>query len=203
MVNVKEYQSLREKTTRDVAGSLGLLPHFNYFKLNNPSAGLPYHNNQHAYSVALLSYQGGVENGLELDELKLLFIASLFHDWNHTGGRSSEQVNLANAVEGALRLMRLQKHPEKDLWTVMFLIYATDNRFDRTGSPSYPLMKQIIADADILQNVEPDYGWFISGLSVELNAPITLESTRKFMAEHNFHTNWARSKVNNALHLIK
>jgi len=198
MLTFEEFQTDRYNRAEYVAQRFGAEYHFRNVTRNNPSKNLPYHNNQHSYTVALQAVNGGLQHKLDDDQLRILFIAGLYHDWNHTG-TGNENENIARAVAGCLAGMRAAGDSDKDMWTVMFLIYATASNF--VVPSKLPLLKAIIRDADLMQNFEFDYPVFFEGLSEELGFPVTVETTKTFLETHLFHTQWGATALSRASHL--
>ena len=164
----------------------------------NPSFNLPYHNNDHCYNVAADAYDLGKEyRELTLDDLRHLLVAGLFHDYAHTGYSHPDSMNITAAVhfiqtvERGLTGMGLE--PEE----VIRLIRATEN--PAPPGVGYRLDEKVMRDADLL-------GWcresnrekFLHGLSIELEEPVTQDSTRKFLSSTKFHTRKAYEKFREA-----
>jgi hypothetical protein len=186
------FQEERKESVQRLAVDLNALSHFVRVDALNPSSNLPYHNNQHAFTVALNVVEGAEQHGLSVDEKRLLFIAALYHDWDHTG-TADEKENIRRAVEGCLDGMREDDESEADRWTVMLLIYATAQYF--YNPPSLSLMKRLLRDADLMQNVEPDREIFFRGLSKELGMAVDADTTQEFLRKHVFLTSWGKQKV--------
>jgi hypothetical protein len=164
----------------------------------NPSAGLPYHNNDHCYNVAVDAYDLGKEFP-EISEstLKHLLVAGLFHDYAHTGYSHPDVLNIAAALqfidEISLKLVSMGLSSTR----IAHLIYSTMNPAPPGGI--HRLDEMIMRDADLL-------GWcqeenqekFLEGLTIEFEEPVTRESTKKFLSSTKFYTEQAVEKFKDA-----
>jgi len=190
------FQSGRKATVQQLGVQLNASSHVARVDSENPSSNLPYHNNQHAFTVAVNVVEGAEAHSLSDEQKRLLFIAALYHDWDHTGTRD-EKENIRRAVEGCLAGMREDNESEADRWTVMLLIYATAQYF--YNPPTLPLMKRLLRDADMMQNMEPDRETFFRGLSKELGIVVDADTTFEFLNKHVFLTVWGKEKAQNYL----
>jgi len=83
---------------------LGLDTYLEYFIEHGQSSrartdhSLAYHDTTHSYQVALNCYEGGLYSGISNKELRVLMVAGLFHDANHTRGKHGDAVNIDNAL---------------------------------------------------------------------------------------------------------
>lgn len=73
-----------------------------YINEKNPSNHLPYHGIDHLYSVYEMCNKivYSDKNYRNLDKKDELFIAALFHDFNHSGGKLTDAENISNAILG-------------------------------------------------------------------------------------------------------
>ncbi|WP_413770508.1 hypothetical protein, partial [Vibrio vulnificus] len=69
-----------------MANKVGLSEVYDWFLGNNPSAGLPYHNERHTNFMMNKVYEAGWITGCSIKDLKILVLAAMFHDFNHSGG---------------------------------------------------------------------------------------------------------------------
>lgn len=192
-VTIQRIHFKRDTDTLWVAYALNLREHYWNVLSNNPSKGLPYHNNQHSFTVALNAYQGGLIAGKNLRECQMLFLAGLYHDWNHTG-TADEGRNIVQALVGWLEAVEAHGSPlsSKDVIAVTQLIEATDTT---KTDHEYTEMEGILCDADALQSLEEDSEFFFKGLSEELGFPVTEETTKEFYQHHPLHTTWAKMRL--------
>lgn len=97
----------------------------NFINLTNPSNHLPYHGIDHLFSVfehtKLVLENDSTVKGL-LKDTDLL-IAALFHDYDHSGGKATDDVNINNAIQGVSIFHTA--NPEFDLNNVIYLIRCT------------------------------------------------------------------------------
>jgi predicted metal-dependent HD superfamily phosphohydrolase len=128
----------------------------------NPSASLPYHGQEHLYSVALRARAGGLhyQDRLPAYSIDELFIAGLFHDYAYSL-EATEAENIATAIAAAHMLFSGPRG-----YRIGQLIAATYFPHQATDT----LLQGIIQDADLLQLLEPDYEEvFLPGLAAEKN----------------------------------
>ena len=177
---------------------------FDFVKTNNPSADLPYHNNQHQFLVALTTWRllSAAPWHIPLYDVsdlpmyaKELFIAALFHDYNHTGGREADSVNVMRALDAMWDWSKANdpNQSEFDPDLVANLIMATefpwkDHQYDEDG---FDDMRDILRDADILASAEiAGFSMPITGLPVELVHKLgkILSPTEMVAGQHDFMT---------------
>lgn len=155
----------------------------------------PYHNFRHISHVTLLCYQACVfyKETLSARQMRNLLIASLFHDFDHSGMLGDDDLNIEKSIRG------LTKHilPEDKEYfgEIKKIIQATQYPY-QTSSEDLGLMEQIIRDADLSQAFS--VAWIqqvVFGLATEWSKrPIeVLESQTPFLRSLNFHTEWAKS----------
>lgn len=185
----------REFRVVEILEELDLSPqHLEYVKKVNPSSGLPYHGYQHLLTVATACYESGMfySSGSK-DDARILFLAGLYHDWNHSGGTYSDSVNIAQAIVGMTQSVKtLETFDNATISQIASLIAATE--YPSVREPKTTLEK-IILDADKLQWVEKDFDRWAEGLGSETQTTITWESTKKFLKSQTIHTIWARTKL--------
>lgn len=74
-----------------------------YFIQNNKSIYLPYHNYSHTLGFLYHALAAGMrEFGTDKKKLQELGVAVIFHDFNHSGGKYEDEVNIRFALD-ALR----------------------------------------------------------------------------------------------------
>jgi hypothetical protein len=79
---------------------LGLGHALQYVLKNNPSAHLPYHSTTHCLTVADGCMTLADMEGVEGKDKKILALAGLFHDFNHSGGQLADVQNIERAIVG-------------------------------------------------------------------------------------------------------
>lgn len=157
---------------------------------NNPAAH-PYHNAHHCYTVAVNSILAADYYRLT-DKNKLeLIIASIFHDWNHSGGTLTDQENIQQAVDAYNKSVNIFRIKTLDHQNIIKLIRATQY-------PHYPvfeLTEQIIQDADLLQYMHNDYQEWIQAYNKEANINANEADTAEFITAQKFNTKWGQQKA--------
>lgn len=89
-----------------VAKQLELSNFLMWVKEHNPSKDLPYHSNMHQILVAVMAHRlytmspHILTDDDESETLPALFLAGLFHDYNHSGGTEPDSSNIQRALEG-------------------------------------------------------------------------------------------------------
>lgn len=155
--------------------------------------GQPYHNEQHLFIVTLAAAAGANYYNLTAREKRVLTLAALYHDYNHTGKAGvPDAVNIELALEGVENFINSAGYSSithKDAEAVKHLIRATihPNR-ERPAN----LSEAIIRDADMMEWFEPDAEELLSGLNEELrpDSPYTMQTTEAFLRKHSFLTQW-------------
>lgn len=177
-------------------GELGLNPgHLIVVTEVNPSRHLPYHNSHHCLSVGLNALEGARVAGLGLEAQRSLFIAGLYHDFNHSGGAKDDNANVADAAAHMIAWCRLlEDFSDSQIESIRRAISSTcwppENY---TGERT--LAENILCDADMLQWTEEDTEEFMRGLGIEKGIIVNWEDTRIFLKEHWPRTQWAQDRV--------
>jgi hypothetical protein len=158
--------------------------------LNNP-----YHNFRHMFHVLWLCHEACKFYADELTkrDKRNVLIAAVFHDFDHLGNRSPDQLNIDRAVAG-LRV-HVAKEDLPHLATIEALIQATHYPY-LVPSESLELPARIIRDADVGQTLTA--AWIqqvIFGLAAEWGKmPMELlEMQTPFLSHLQFSTEWARN----------
>lgn len=151
-----------------------ITPYLTYLKTilsHNPSKDLPYHNNEHMVGVwdtaQMLYTQEAPEDDSEWRVIQLLF-ACLLHDYNHSGGKYPDAVNIENAVQAVIKTVN---HCPLELPTgfcevVTEAIRCTQYPFTRSPNS---LLERVLRDADLLQaTLSGDPKVIMEGLRQEL-----------------------------------
>lgn len=193
---MNDFQATRIAKVNAVLKQLNLnVHHTHVISHENPSASLPYHNAGHCCTVALNCYEGAVRHELNHEKTRLLFIAGLYHDYNHSAGKYSDYVNIANAISGAVHwCSQLESFSGREMDVIADNIRAT----------VYPgvlfkgqrnLCQSIICDADHMQYLEPDAESFMEGIGSETGKPVDAVSTGQFLLAYKPHTLWGVEKL--------
>lgn len=158
--------------------------------LNNP-----YHNFRHIFHVMYLCYQACLfyADLLTGREMRNLLIASLFHDFDHTGKAGPDVVNIERAVAA------LEKHIASEdvrfFEDIAYLIRVTQYPYV-IPSDGMALLGLVIRDADLGQALSP--AWIqhvVFGLAAEWGKdPLeVLKMQPGFHANLKFGTEWAKA----------
>ena len=164
-----------------------------YFKLvmEAPNFHMPYHNFRHMTHVLWEAYDGAVHMGLDPVKMRIILIAALMHDYDHTGIKNDDQVNIDRAVR-ALDKYALEKDRQ----------YLIEIR-DAIRATKYPYTDEefttdqlILRDADQSQTFSLVWMQSLGGLSKEMGMSFRdiLSMQRPFLSGLKFHTAWGRNK---------
>ncbi len=178
-----------------------------YFKIAMLAKNLnaPYHNWRHMFHVLVLCYRAceyyanfRADSGSTLRisplDMRLLLIAAIFHDFDHTGKSGNDEINIRLALK-ALR-KHITDEDRRFLDKISLMIRATE--FPHKMSPTtLGLGGKILRDADMSQAF--DVSWIqqvIFGLASEMGvSPISvLQKQEMFLSSIKFGTDWAKSE---------
>lgn len=174
---------------------IGLNPEHLSILEANPSKDSPYHNNEHLFTVALNCDEAARFYSLPVEGHRVLFLAALYHDYNHSAGVSSDTINISRAISGAVEhITRLEKAAIEDLDEVAGIIHATIQP-PTMHNTDIGLLHRIIMDADMMQSCEPDAEAFLAGLSVEMKKEVNWSSTKLFLEGYSPKTSWGKQKL--------
>lgn len=155
-----------------------------YFELlltKNSAITNPYHNIFHTITVFVNSYHMAKSENCSEEQIRTILIAALFHDFNHSGGKKSDQDNIKEAISF------FEKHSKES-------DSVNDNVIEIIKSTEYPytinekdlnLEQKIVRDADLTQMYTDNflqqviYGLLVQEQGLELNKAI--ETQIKFM----------------------
>lgn len=142
------HRSITLISAKHLAKDLKLEKEFEYFNNYNKAAGLYYHNRYHSCWMMKKVADMAEKRGLSRKSIQSLVLAAMFHDFNHSGGIVSDEINIANAVR-ALNIAAYDCFTDKDVVvTAAELIAVTE--FPFVHKPE-TIEQKIIRDADILQ----------------------------------------------------
>jgi hypothetical protein len=155
----------------------------------------PYHNFRHMFHVFYHCYQAAVFYGEKLSrrEVRNLLVASLFHDFDHSGQLGDDDLNIEKAIRGLRKYATEADRPH--LHDIETLIRITEYPY-RIPSSNLDLLCQILRDADVSQALNP--AWIqqvVFGLSDEWgkSALEVLKSQPGFHSTLEFKTAWAEA----------
>jgi len=175
--------------------------YFNILLKHNLSNDAPYHNLYHTLCVmenASLCLTHEEENKFTKEQRRNTLIASLFHDFNHSKGKDSDDINVQTAIDSFLKY---SLETEENNNFIIDIIKATQYPYV-INEEILTIFQKIIRDADLLQLFRENYiQQNIIGLSTEMNKPIEefLNSSLSFYKNIKFHTKYG--KIQQELHL--
>lgn len=185
-----------------------------YFKLvmKSPNAYKPYHNVRHMLHVMWEAYDGGIQMGLDPIELRCLLIGAMMHDYNHTGIKINDQVNIDRAVEGLKKNILAQDEIYFD--KIKRYIEVTQYPY---VSDNFSQNELILRDADQSQTFSSVWVQSVLyglGTELEMSYEQMLKLQIPFLKNLKFYTVWGKNKfealikprldlVNNMLKLLK
>ena len=175
---------------------LGIEPIYTYVMDTNIAKYLPYHNNFHLENVckyALLNAEGRVS----FEEQRLLAVAALFHDYNHTGSSKNDNENIEIAVrEFNIFIKNFLFIPESDINTIIQIIKGTRYPYLTDGS-ELPEIGKMLRDADLLQGLfcENYINGVVRAIATESGIPIEnmLKGQIDFLTNSTYLTTYATS----------
>lgn len=158
----------------------------------NSSNILPYHNFYHILCVSYNAQAIATSLGLFQEEIRLLMLAALFHDFNHSGGKLPDSENVKNAIASFLEH---SSETEEDNNFVVEIIKATEYPYV-IKEDELSLYQKIIRDADLMQVFEKNYlQQNVFGLMQELKfhkLEMMLDGSLSFWQNCKFHTDYAK-----------
>lgn len=163
-----------------------------YIINNNTGNVNPYHSFEHISNVFLFSLEGSEYHSVPEKEKINLLIAALFHDFNHSGGKFKDNINIDNAKLGVEAWAKENDDSIIDLEQIFSLINITEFPYT-VDSNSLNLQQQILRDSD-MGSVFTD-NWFqtiMLGLSSEANIEYKdfLEQQKNFMSNMKANSPW-------------
>lgn len=122
----------------------------NYLSENNLSNNLPYHNIQHLFDVynMCLKIVNSDKKMRQYKNTQELFIACLFHDFNHSGGKLTDSENIENAINGVNQFLNSFDNIY-DIEQIEYLIKCTEYPYTIKSEELDDLGK-IIRDSDMV-----------------------------------------------------
>lgn len=140
--------------------------YFHILLTENTGATNPYHNNYHILTVFTNCYRASKKERLEKKKTRLLLIAALFHDFNHSAGKFTDDVNVKNSISS---FWKYSVESEIDSEKIVEIIKATQYPYVISENELF-LEQKIIRDCDLMQWYENNYlQQVFYGLSQEMN----------------------------------
>lgn len=180
--------------TLKIIKELKLDSYLTSFLKNNTALTSPYHNLFHSFCVASNCYLIAQDEKLEPEQIKELVIAGLFHDFNHSQGKLSDEANVKEAIKQFEKYSKEDKETTKRISRIIEVTqypYVIPNK-------ELSLQEKIIRDADMLQPFEKNYiqQVIIGLLMQELSMPMekALETQIKFIKnmKPEFNTDYSK-----------
>jgi hypothetical protein len=173
---------------------LGLKTLYKYITEHNTGGDNPYHNNYHLKQVCAFVIKGCEYYEINKEQTKLLAIAALFHDFDHSGGKfKNDDDNVNLSIKGFLKWSKL---PKEDNEMIISLIKTTRYPYTNVCEDITELEK-IIRDSDILQGIfSKDYfNKIVYALADEIGVDRKkmLEGQIGFLESSKFCTDWANN----------
>lgn len=179
---------------------------FKYIILNNKSNGAPYHNLNHLLTVTKGVYDGMQFEGLGKDKrIKEMLLTAIFHDFNHSAGKKTDDKNIAEAKKSLRKFLKEEKI-EADIVFMEKILDATQYPYVLEVK-DLDIYQKIVRDADIIQNFMEN--WIhqsVFGISQELNLNFIsfIQNHKKFFATMKFNTAWGKQlKKDNYKRIVK
>jgi hypothetical protein len=170
----------------------GLSHYLKVLLKENKSNNLPYHNFYHSLCVAYNCAQISDSLSFSFEETRLMVIASLFHDFNHSGGKLPDSENVKNAIE-AFKNFSLES--EEDNNFIIDVIKATEYPYV-ISDEELTKYQMVIRDVDLMQTFEKNYlQQNVIGLMEELKVDSLdkmLDGSLNFWKNCKFHTGFAK-----------
>ena len=175
---------------------------FNYIVENNNSNFLPYHNIRHILHVTKAShdiYWKRLHNECDLcncddcawegfySTSEELVIASLFHDFNHSGGKLKDKENVDIAINKMKEFFLMHtSSSDARIKRIEDIIRATEYPYSEKNNIN--ILSEIIRDADLSQSASDDFLFYVIGLMQETNTSLNDEDIIYSFKEIVFNT---------------
>lgn len=181
-----------------IAHQLGVGDAHEYVKTHNPSNDLPYHNWRHLNHVLVNTSRGAHHHCLPTEQHRDLAVASLFHDFDHSGGVTDDVRNVARACEGFRSWYRTQSPDICDPEQVTLLIQSTQTPLE---VPLDHITQGIMRDGDLMENgLDTWHEQIMNGVRYELEVKMQrsisyadmLEMQLEYHSKVNWHTEWGQ-----------
>lgn len=191
------------KSYLDIIDCYNLNDHYAWFCTHNESATLPYHNLFHANCMIENCYDGAQWHDLPYGSTRELLIAAMFHDFDHSGGKEVDHVNITCALTGLSQFF-IQSDRGSG--------YCPDLIWQCIRCTEYPFVvepftieQRIIRDADLMQFRYPNWRRMLEHklreeMEVKVGKPISddemYDGNRNFWLVAKFYTAWGRKIFN-------
>lgn len=155
--------------------------YFHLLLTENTGVNNPYHNNFHTITVFVNSYHIAKSENCSKEQIRTILIAALFHDFNHSGGKKSDQDNIKEAISF---FKKNSNESDSTNHSVIEIIKATEYPYT-IKEKDLSLEQKIIRDADLTQMYTDNflqqviYGLLVQEQGLDFNKAI--ETQIKFM----------------------
>jgi hypothetical protein len=131
---------------------------FRYIIDNNESNFAPYHNFNHMLRVMYYCNKGCIFHKIEGKRKTNVLLAALFHDFNHSQGEESDEVNVKRAIAGVRDFYEnnAMNKNSVNIEKVVEIIQATQYPYV-IEADDLSLEQAIIRDADLMPTLDPDW----------------------------------------------
>ena len=179
-----------------------LIPYFRAIFNNARNLNNPYHNFRHIFHVLWLCYDGCMyysqDNSYKISRRKIrsLLIATMFHDFDHSGRTGQDDLEIARALRGLEKHIADEDRPYLD--EIKEMIIGTEFPH-RVPADKLSLGGRILRDADVsqaLSNVWIQQILFGLGTEMGLTPMKVLEMQEGFLSNLHFNTEWAQTRFN-------
>jgi hypothetical protein len=171
-----------------------------------------YHNFQHTTTVMMNVYHISLHEDLSRKKIRLLLIAALFYDFNHSGGKLNDSENIKLAIDA---FKKYSKESDKHNKFIIDIIKCTQYPYNVEEDENLTKCQKIIRDADCLHSIEDNFiQQILFGLNKECGNNLTITTLKnqiKFIEELKVFTYIGKSKyksnlskkINDCKYLIK
>jgi HD superfamily phosphodiesterase len=184
----------------DIIKKYNLEPYLKIIITKNNGNYNDYHNIYHIITVVKNTYLIAIDEKISDTDIRLLLIAAMFHDFDHSGGKIKDDAeNIKSAIDAFYKYTK-----ESDINNDFVVNIIKCTQFPYKEDEILTKYQKIIRDADMLQWVEDNFiQQILLGLSKEYGGIISvnsLENQIKFMKNTKFFTNFARQKSKNNIY---
>lgn len=132
--------------TLEIIGKYQLEYYLKVLLTENKGNTNPYHNFHHTITMMRRVYEIARIENVDETNIRLMLIAALFHDFNHSGGKfKNDSDNIDYALDAFL--MDSQENVEDEL-DIGLLICSTQYPYNADYEPTF--LEKILRDADML-----------------------------------------------------
>ena len=164
-----------------------------YFRIifRAPNVCNPYHNFRHMAHVMCAVYEGGKYENLDKNEMRILLIAAMFHDYGHSSHTECDLTEINVAIEALKKYIlpvdsanfdHIKNYIHATTWPHLNDIYLSESM-------------KILRDADLSQILSTS--WMqqnIHGLATEMNVSVEdfLRGELNYLSNLQFGSNWGK-----------